>query len=213
MSLIEFIILAIALSFEALIVMHGCALKNKIPLTKGLAESAIIALVNALLLAAGIWIGSLLKFSPADASTSPWASSAGAPTSPWVSSSSTTALLTDTDNLVYLGLMLLVAIRLLFRSGKKSRKVQPYDISRYGTALLLGVAIGINTLIVGLAVGFRPVMSNLWSASLSLFVVMTLFAFLGLMLGRSGKEIRARRYTLFAVLFLLAFALKGAFWG
>ena len=202
MSLIEFIILAIALSFEALIVMHGCALKNKIPLTKGLAESAIIALVNALLLAAGIWIGSLLKFSPA-----------GAPTSPWASSSSTTALLTDTDNLVYLGLMLLVAIRLLFRSGKKSRKVQPYDISRYGTALLLGVAIGINTLIVGLAVGFRPVMSNLWSASLPLFVVMTLFAFLGLMLGRSGKEIRARRYTLFAVLFLLAFALKGAFWG
>ena len=202
MSLIEFIILSIALSFEALIVMHGCALKNKIPLTKGLAESAIIALVNALLLAAGIWIGSLLKFSPA-----------GAPTSPWASSSSTTALLTDTDNLVYLGLMLLVAIRLLFRSGKKSRKVQPYDISRYGTALLLGVAIGINTLIVGLAVGFRPVMSNLWSASLPLFVVMTLFAFLGLMLGRSGKEIRARRYTLFAVLFLLAFALKGAFWG
>ena len=65
MSLIEFIILAIALSFEALVVMHGCALKNKITLTKGLAESAIVALVNALLLAAGIWIGSILKFTPA----------------------------------------------------------------------------------------------------------------------------------------------------
>ena len=202
MSLIEFIILAIALSFEAFIVMHGCALKNKIPLTKGLAESATVALVNAILLAAGIWIGSLLKFTPS-----------GAPTSSWASSSSTADLLTDTDNLVYLGLMLLVAVRLLFRSGKKSRQVQPYDISRYGTALLLGVAIGINTLIVGLAVGFRPVMSNFWVASVPLFVIMTLFAFLGVMLGRKGKEIRARRYTLFAVLFLLAFALKGAFWG
>lgn len=198
MSLIEFIILAIALSFEALVVIHGCALKNKIPLTKGLAESAMVALVNALLLAAGIWIGSMLKFTPA--SVDPEGSQTG-------------SLLADTDGLVYLGLMLLVAVRLLFRSGKKGRQVQPYDISRYGTALLLGVAIGINTLIVGIGVGFRPVMSNLWVAAVPLFVVMTLFAFLGVMLGRKGKEIRARRYTLFAVLFLLAFALKGAFWG
>lgn len=198
MSLIEFIILAIALSFEALVVMHGCALKNKIPLTKGLAESAIVALVNALLLAAGICIGSMLKFTPGGVDPE---------------GSQTGSLLADTDNLVYLGLLLLVAVRLLFRSGKKNRQVQPYDISRYGTAILLGVAIGINTLIVGIGVGFRPVMSNLWTASVPIFVIMTLFAFLGVMLGRKGKEIRARRYTLFAVLFLLAFALKGAFWG
>ncbi|MBQ6955546.1 MAG: manganese efflux pump [Bacteroidales bacterium] len=198
MSLIEFIILAIALSFEALVVMHGCALKNKIPLTKGMAESVLVALVNAVLLIVGIWIGSKLKFTPSGIDPE---------------TSSTGSLLADTDGLVYLGLLILVAVRLLFRSGRKSRQVQPYDISRYSTALLLGVALGINTLIVGLAVGFRPVMSNLWAASVPLFVIMTLMAFLGVMLGRSGKEIRARRYTLFAVLFLLAFALKGAFWG
>lgn len=198
MSLIEFIILAIALSFEALVVMHGCAYKNKIPLTKGLAESAMVAFINAILLAAGIWIGSKLKFSPAGIDPD---------------ASQTVSLLADTDGLVYLGLLLLVAIRLLFRSGKKGRQVQPYDISRYSTAILLGVAIGINTLIVGIGVGFRPVMSNYFAAAIPLFVVMTLFAFLGVMLGRRGKEIRARRYTLFAVLFLLAFALKGAFWG
>ena len=198
MSLIEFIILAIALSFEALVVMHGCALKNKIPLTKGMAESVLVALVNAVLLIVGIWSGSKLKFTPSGIDPE---------------TSSTGSLLADTDGLVYLGLLILVAVRLLFRSGRKSRQVQPYDISRYSTALLLGVALGINTLIVGLAVGFRPVMSNLWAASVPLFVIMTLMAFLGVMLGRSGKEIRARRYTLFAVLFLLAFALKGAFWG
>ncbi len=198
MSLIEFIILAIALSFEALVVMHGCAFKNKIPLTKGLAESAMVAFINAILLAAGIWIGSKLKFSPAGIDPD---------------ASQTVSLLADTDGLVYLGLLLLVAIRLLFRSGKKGRQVQPYDISRYSTAILLGVALGINTLIVGIGVGFRPVMSDFFAAVIPLFVVMTLFAFLGVMLGRRGKEIRARRYTLFAVLFLLAFALKGAFWG
>ena len=56
MSIIEFIILAIALSFEAMIVMHGCALKTPIRLTQGLAESITIAAVNALLLLLGIWM-------------------------------------------------------------------------------------------------------------------------------------------------------------
>jgi putative Mn2+ efflux pump MntP len=128
--------------------------------------------------------------------------------------SSTNSLMSETDNLVYLGLMILVAVRLLFRSGKKSRQVQPYDISRFSTALLLGVAVGINTLIVGIALGFRMLLcENIWRATIPLVVIMTIFGLLGLMLGRQKKEIRARRYTLFAVLFLLAFALKGAFWG
>ena len=140
MSIIEFIILSIALSFEAMIVMHGCALKNPVKLTKGLAEAFCIAAVNALLLIAGIWLGNLLRFTPDTLDPS---------------ASSTNSLLTDTDNLVYLGLMILVAVRLLFRSGKKSRQVQPYDIGRFSTAILLGIAVGINTLIIGLALGFH----------------------------------------------------------
>ncbi len=198
MSIIEFIILAIALSFEALIVMHGCALKTPVRLTQGLAESITIAAVNALLLLLGIWLGNLLRFTPAELDPN---------------AAGTNSLLTETDNLVYLGLMILVALRLLFRSGKKRRAVQPYDISRYGTALLLGVAVGINTLFVGLALGFRlPLAENLWRSSVPLAVIMALFALFGVMLGRQQKELRARRYTLIAVLFLLAFALKGAFW-
>ena len=197
MSLIEFIILTIALSFEALIVMHGCADKTPVRLTKGLAESATIAIINALLLIIGIWVGNMLRFTP----DSP-------------EGSSTQELLTDTDNLVYLGLMILVAVRLLFRSGKKGRKVQPYNISSYTTSILLSVAVATNTLFVGLALGFRiSLQENLWRAVLPLVIIMTLFAFLGVMLGRQHKELRARRYTLFAVLLLLAFALKGALWG
>ena len=76
------------------------------------------------------------------------------------------------------------------------------------------MAVGINTLFVGLALGFRiPLAENLWRSSVPLVIIMALFALLGVMLGRQQKELRARRYTLIAVLFLLAFALKGAFWG
>ena len=197
MSLIEFIILAIVLSFEALIMMHGCADKTPVRLTKGLAESAAIAVINALLLLVGIWVGNMLRFTP-DSMTG---------------GTSTQQLLTDTDNLVYLGLLILVAVRLLFRSGKKGRTVQPYDISHFGTSMLLGVAVATNTLFVGLALGFRiPLQDNIWCAAIPMVVSMTLFAFLGVMLGRQHRELRARRYTLIAVLLLLAFALKGALW-
>ncbi len=199
MSIIEFIILAIALSLETLIVMHGCALNTPIRLTKGVAESLTVALVNTLLLIVGILLGNLLRFTPADISPE---------------ATSTYNLLNDSDNLVYLGLMILVAVRLLFRSSKKRRTVQPYDISRFSTALLLGVAIGVNTLFVGLALGFRiPLAENIWRSTVPLFIFMTLFGLLGIMLGRQKRELRAQRYTLFAVLILLAFALKIALWG
>lgn len=197
MSIIEFIILAIALSFEALIIMHGCASKSNIRLTKGLAESAIIALEGAALLIIGMWIGNLLRFTPES-----------------LGESATRDLLTDTDNLVCLALMIFVALRLMFRTGSKKHKAPNYDISRFGTAVLLGIAVGINSLLVGLGLGFRiDAGDNIWRAAIPLFVITTIFALLGVMLGRQQKELRSRRYALIAALFILAFALKGAIWG
>lgn len=197
MSIIEFIILAIALSFEALIVMHGCASKTSISLTKGLAESVIIALESVILMLVGLYIGNLLRFTPDS-----------------LGESTTRDLLTDSDNLVCLALMIFVALRLMFRTGSKKHKAPNYDISRFGTAVLLGIAVGINSLLVGLGLGFRiDAGDNIWRASIPLFVITTIFALLGVMLGRQQKELRSRRYALVAALFILAFALKGAIWG
>ncbi len=197
MSIIEFIILAIALSFEALIVMHGCASKTSISLTKGLAESVTIALESVVLMLVGLYIGNLLRFTPES-----------------LGESTTRDLLTDSDNLVCLALMIFVALRLMFRTGSKKHKAPSYDISRFGTAALLGIAVGINSLLVGLGLGFRiDAGDNIWRAAIPLFVINTLFALLGVMLGRQQKELRSRRYTLVAALFILAFALKGAIWG
>lgn len=199
MSVIEFIILSLALSVEALVMMHGCARSTSVTLTRGLGSSFLIAVINALLLTAGMWAGNLLRFTPEGLAPDAVA---------------TEQLLTDADNLVYLGLLILVALRLLFRTRRRAREAQPYDISRWATTMALGVAVGINTLIVGLALGFRiPLANNAWRATIPLVVIMTLAAFFGVMMGRQQQEIRARRYTLIAVLFLLAFALKSVLWG
>ncbi len=196
MSIIEFIILAIALSFEAMIVMYSCVSNTSIPLSKGLAESFIIAMLNALLLLFGLWVGNILRFTPQS-----------------LGDSTTRDLLTDTDNMVCLALMIFVALRMVFRLGKKNYQIQPYDISRYSITLLLGVAVGINSLIIGLALGFRiDASDNFLRAFFPMVVVNMFMTYFGIMLGRQHKELRRRRYAYIAALLILAFALKGALW-
>ena len=152
MSVIEFIILSFALSVPVMVTLRGCALQNPIRLTRGLGNSFLVSIIHVLLMVAGLYIGNLLRF--------------GFP---------------EYDNLVYLGFMVVVALRMFFPAFRKKEKPLPaYDISR-------------------------------WSVAVSLFVVMFLLCYLGIMLGRTKKDLGARRWQLIAVLFLLIFAIKGAF--
>ena len=184
MSVIEFIILSFALSVPVMVTLRGCALQNPIRLTRGLGNSFLVSSIHVLLMVAGLYIGNLLRF--------------GFP---------------EYDNLVYLGFMVVVGLRMFFPAFRKKEKPLPaYDISRWSTVLLLGVATGTNTLFVGLGLGFLvPFQANVWRVAVPLFVVMFLLCYLGIMLGRTKKDLRARRWQLIAVLFLLIFAIKGAF--
>ena len=184
MSVLEYIILAFALSMPVMVIVRGCALKTPIRLTRGLAVSILIAIEHVLLILAGMYIGNMLRF--------------GFP---------------EYDNLVYLGLLVVVAFRMVIPAFRKKEKELPaYDISRWLTVLLLGIATGTNTLFVGLGLGFLvPLHPDALRASIPLAVVLFLMGYLGIMLGRTKKPVRARRWQLIAVLFLLVFAIKGAF--
>ena len=95
---------------------------------------------------------------------------------------------------------------------KQDRELPAYDISRWGIVLLLGVASAVNTLLVGMGLGFRVSLhTELWRLSVPLFLVIFLLCYWGIMLGRRNKPMRERRWLLIAVLFLLIFAVKGAF--
>lgn len=186
MSVIEYIILAFALAIPLTAAVRGCALKTPVRLTRGLLLSVIWGAEFALLLAVGMLVGELIRFD-----------------------------MPEYDDLVYLGLMLVVAVRMFFMAFRKQDKAHPaFDISRWSTALLLGVAAGTNVLFVGLALGFRVELpGDLWRAAIPLAVVTLLLAYLGIMFGRRKKSMRERRWHLIAVLFLLIFAIKGAFFG
>lgn len=184
MSVLEYIILAFALSVPVMLSMRACALQNPVRLTHGLAVSLLIAVIHTLLLLAGLYVGNLLRFN-----------------------------LPEYDSLIYLGLLVAVALRMFFPAFRKKEKELPaYDISRWLTVLLLGLAAGTNALFVGLGLGFRVELSaDLWRAAIPMVVVLFLLSYLGIMLGRTRRPVRARRWQLIAVLFLLVFAIKGAF--
>lgn len=184
MSVLEYIILSFALTVPVMVTLRACAMKNPIRLTRGLGVSFLVAIVHVLLILAGIYIGNLLRFE-----------------------------LPEYDSLIYLGLLVVVALRMFFPAFRKKEKELPaYDISRWLTVLLLGIATGTNTFFVGLGLGFLvSFQTDVWRVAIPLLVVMFLFCYLAIMLGRTGKNIRARRWQLIGVLFLLVFAIKGAF--
>lgn len=186
MSVIEYIILSLALAIPVLVTLRGCALSHRIRLSWGLAASLILAVEHTLLILLGAWVGNMLRFD-----------------------------IPDYDNLIYLGLIVVVALRMFFPAFRKGDKALPaYDISRLATILLLGVATGTNALFVGLGLGFHPhvqLPAHLWRIAVPMLVAVFLFSYWGIMLGRRKKEVRQRRWQLIAVLFLLIFAIKGAF--
>ena len=186
MSVLEYIILAFALAFPVMATVRGCALKHHIRLTRGLAVSALLAAVHVVFILMGISVANLLRFD-----------------------------MPEYDNLIYLGLIIVVALRLFYAAFRKQdRELPAYDISRWGTVLLLGIATAVNTLLVGLGLGFRvSLQAELWKLSVPLFVVLFLLCYWGIMLGRRNKPMRERRWLLISVLFLLIFAVKGAFFG
>lgn len=191
MSVIEYIILAFALTLPTMLAVRSCAQTTPIRLTRGLVLSLLWGVEHALLLALGMYVGETLCFKKLNAD------------------------FVEYDKLVYLGLMLVVAIRMFFSAFRKSDKAHPaFDISRWSTSLLLGVATGTNALFVGLGLGFLvDVSTDLWRVIIPLMIVIFLLSYLAIMLGRRKKEMRERRWLLIAVLFLLIFAFKGAFFG
>lgn len=182
MSVFEYIILAFALAVPTMVTVRGCALKNPIRLTRGLGVSFLLALEHTLLLLLGILVGNMLRFD-----------------------------MPEYDNLIYLGMLVVVAGRMFFMAFSK-RERPSYDIAKWATVLLLGVATGVNVLFIGLGIGFRALVENeLWKGGIPMLVVLFLFIYLSIMLGRRKKEMRTRRWMLLGALFLLILAVKGAF--
>lgn len=198
MTIVEYILLAIVLTFEYLLVMQVCAAKHPVALTKGLAESLVVALIGGAMIALGMFLGHFMRFTPDVLDPTTAAQNA------WQQ---------QTDKMIYVGLMVVVALRILLTAWSKKQEAPAYDISQWGTAMMLSVVLGINVFLAGLALGFYVSFSaDVWKAVVPVAVCALLFSFVGIMFGRQHVALRTRRWKLIIALFVLIFAFKVLVW-
>lgn len=183
MSLFAYIIIAIALALNILIALRPCAERFPIRLTRGLVLSLLVAVVYAGFLWLGISLGNIIRYdSPIEE-----------------------GLYDDVNQLVFIGLIILVAVKIMFPVlRKKHQEVPIFDISRWGIVLLLAIATGVNAFLIGLAFGFvQSIEGQFWKATVPMMVTVFLLAYLAIMMGRQKKTLKERRWTLLSALMLL----------
>lgn len=175
MSILEYIVLAIAIGIASFVTMRDCASQSPIRLSKGLFVALCAAVVQTVMYELGMLVGNLIRFG-----------------------------LLEYDKLIFLGLMLVVAVRMLMKVFRKAENTPSYDISRLGTSVALSAALGINVMLVGVGIGFVvSAETELWRSAIPLMLALFLFCYWAIMLGRQKVDVRPRRWILLSVLMLL----------
>ncbi len=177
MTVIDYIVLSLAVGIDAMTAMRTCAEQSAVRPVKGLLVSLCMGMVYVVMMSLGVLIANRLHFD-----------------------------LPEVDSMICLGFIVLVAVKMLL--GMK-KGMGAYDIGRFGTAILVAIALGINVLLIGLGTGFVGLISvDFWKYAVPMLALVSFAAMWGIMLGRRNVEVRHRRWKVIAVICLLVVAVK-----
>ncbi len=187
MSIISFIIIAIAFGISTMVLMKRCAEATPVRLSAGLLIATMVAMVHTVLFIVGMLAGNLLRFESAD---DPFAYA-------------------EVNALVLMGMTVVVLLKLLFPYLRREPKLAVFPLNGgLGRTLLMTVASGINIFLLGMGVGFVALLSQgVHRAVWPLFTLTLLFSYLGIMYGRQKVEMRPRRWIIISCVLLLGVAI------
>lgn len=187
MSIISFIIIAIALGISTMVLIKRCAEATPVRLSAGLLIATMVAMVHTVLFIVGMLAGNLLRFESAD---DPFAYA-------------------EVNSLVLMGMTVVVLLKLLFPYLRREPKLAVFPLNGgLGRTLLMTVASGINIFLLGMGVGFVALLSQgVHRAVWPLFTLTLLFSYLGIMYGRQKVEMRPRRWIIISCVLLLGVAI------
>lgn len=184
MSVLSYVLVSMSFGVNMLLLFRHCAKAAPIRLTKALAETLLVALLHLLLLVAGQRLGGLLRLEDAQTPT----------------------LYQQTNDLVFLGLMIVVAVRWVV-AAFRSKEEAAYAIDRWSTVVALVLATGSSVFFVGLADGFLGVARSGWAVAIPWLLLVFPLSYVGVMMGRRHKTLNPRRWRLLSAVLLLAVAL------
>ncbi len=185
MSLISYIILALAFGIDAMLLFRRCGEATPVQLLPGLGIVAAVAVIHTVLYWLGAWVGNYLAFySPEEPDR-----------------------YNDLNSYVFLGLAVVVAIKLLAPYLRREPQLPVFNLTNRLAVLSMAVATGVNILLVGVGTGFVEQIPNVHKIVWPLLATGTLLGYLGLMFGRQKVDLRPRRWMVIASVLLLGVAI------
>lgn len=184
MSIVSYIVIALAMGIFNLLLFRRIGEVTPIRLSEGLLITLGQSAIHAGMFYWGGLLGILLSLhSPSD-----------------------TKMYADTNAYIFLGMILVVVIKMLAPYLRKEPRLPVFDTSKRFWFLAMTIVTGINVFLVGLGAGFveteNPVHKMLWP----LFGMSFVLGYMGLMFGRQKVQLRPRRWMIVACVLLLGVA-------
>lgn len=168
-----------------MLLFRRCGEATPVRLTSGLLIVLVVAVVHALLYYSGILVGGLLMLRSPDDSH----------------------LYDDVNAYIFLGMVIVVVIKMFFPYLRREPRLPVFDLSRGGTVLGMAVVTGINVLLPGIGVGFVAKDPSVHVILWPLLIFNLVLGYLGLMYGRQKVQMRPRRWMVLACVLLLVTAI------
>ena len=185
MSLVSYIVLALAFGIGAMLLFRRCGEATPVQLMPGLGIVATLAAIHAALYWLGALVGSYLAFyTPEEPDR-----------------------YNDLNSYVFLGLAAVVAFKMLAPYLRREPQLPIFNLADKLAVLSMAVATGVNVLLVGVGTGFVEPEPNVHKIIWPLLITSILLGYLGLMFGRQKVDLRPRRWMIIACVLLLGVAM------
>lgn len=182
MHIAAYIVLALAFAISNMLLFRRCAEPTPIRLTRGLWLTFFVAATQTAFFLLGILLGDLIRFELPDDSSA----------------------FASANALIFLGLDLFVMLRMLLPYLHREPRLPLFDLGNGKASLALSFTAAVNPLLVGLGTGFVASTADiniLWP--IVMLVLLWLFGYWGLMLGRQKVAVRPTRWMVIAAVMLL----------
>jgi putative Mn2+ efflux pump MntP len=185
MSIASYIVIALALGLVNMVLFRRCGEAMPVRLSAGLLIVLGVSAVHAVLYYLGAALGNLMR----------------------LDSASDSHMYDDVNAYIFLGIVLVVIIKMLVPYLRREPRLPVFSLARTGSVLAMAVATGINVLLVGIGVGFADSEVAVHALLWPLLVAGFLLGYMGLMFGRRKVDMRPRRWMVLASVLLLATAI------
>ena len=178
MSLLESIILALALCVDSLVVSTTSAFKSKMSYRTGILMALVFGVFQGLFPLLGALLGVAFQ-----------------------------DFVSAIDHWVAFGLLLIVGGKMIWDAFHDESDDKALDVTKFGTMCLLGVATSIDAFVVGIGFGLNSTLAEILVTVLIIFIVTFLVSVVGLFLGRRNVPIPERTATIIAGVVLIGLGL------